>query len=203
MNLSNTHNERVGFTFIRLAFLILFRYKFIVWASIVSLMISSCKNVDLEDVSGITEPLTSPVERAENLVYLYSDSALIRARLTSPYMQKILAEEPYIEMPKGLIIKFFDLNGHENSFIKANYGIRYYEKQSSTLQGNVVVVNIDGDTLQTEELIWDERNEKVYSTKKVSVRTKDEIINSDGFESDINFTEYKFKNITGIINLNE
>ena len=51
--------------------------------------------------------------------------------------------------------------------------------------------------------MWDEKKDKVFSEKFVRVRTEDEIIKSEGFESDPSFSEYRFKNIKGIINLHE
>lgn len=173
------------------------------YLSIFLLFIFGCQNANLEDVEEITNEEVFPAEKAAHVTYVYSDSALIKAVLKTPYMEKYLVEDPYIEMPKGMEVTFFNSYGDEQSYLKANYGIRYTESKLTECEGNVVVVNIEGDTLMTEHLIWDEKKDKVYSEKFVRVRTEDEIINSEGMETDPDFSEYKFKNIKGIINLED
>ena len=68
---------------------------------------------------------------------------------------------------------------------------------------NVEVVNIDGDTLKTEELIWDQKKKKIYSNTFVEIRTKSEIIYGEGLEADETFSNYTIKKITGTIQIDE
>jgi hypothetical protein len=68
-------------------------------------------------------------------------------------------------------------------------------------RNDVVVLNIAGDTLRTEELIWEEATQRVHSDKFVRITTKTEIIMGDGFESDITFKNPKIYKIRGIVNL--
>ena len=66
---------------------------------------------------------------------------------------------------------------------------------------NVVVVNEKGEQLNTENLVWDEKSEKLLSNEFVKITSKDEIIYGTGFEANQNFSKYKIFNIKGTISL--
>lgn len=106
-------------------------------------------------------------------------------------------------MPKGLKATFYDDSLHVKSFIKSNYGIRYTNKETTELKNNVMVINVYGDTLTTEDLIWDENKNKIYSNDIVTVKTPKEIIVSKGFESNPTFTKYKFYHLKGTVSVDQ
>jgi LPS export ABC transporter protein LptC len=70
-----------------------------------------------------------------------------------------------------------------------------------TVKNDVIVVNIKGDTLRTELLIWDEKTNKINTNEAVKITTPDEIIYGDGLESNTEFSQYKIFKIKGIISL--
>ena len=160
---------------------------------------SSCKKNDPKVVEDITSK-APPAEYSTDVVAIYSDSAKVKARLTAPSMIRYLTQES-IEMPKGLFVQFYDTNLNVKSWMKADYGIRYLKTGITQVKGHVQVRNVKGDSLNTEEMFWDERKSKVYGNKFVSVRTKTQIILADGFDSNIDFTDYNFHNIKGVIQL--
>lgn len=162
---------------------------------------SSCRKASVEKIEKLLKEEKYPTETGRGVTFIYSDSAYIRAKLETPLMYKFIGEETIIEMPDGLNVTFFNKFTIPKSFLKAGYGIQYVDKKIIEVKENVVVVNIKGDTLTTEHLIWDERKNKIYSDKSVRVKTKDEIIYAKGFESNPSFSYYKFHDIKGIIQL--
>ena len=70
-----------------------------------------------------------------------------------------------------------------------------------TVKNEVIVVNIKGDTLRTESLVWDEKTNKINTTDNVKITTPDEIIYGEGLESNTAFSEYKIYKITGILSI--
>ena len=61
----------------------------------------------------------------------------------------------------------------------------------------MVVVNRKGERLNTEKLIWDERNELLSSDRFVKITTAEEIIFGDGFEANQDFSRYRIFNVKG------
>jgi LPS export ABC transporter protein LptC len=104
-------------------------------------------------------------------------------------------------MRHGISVDFLNKTGSVESFLKAKYAIRYDREKRMIAKNDVVVLNVDGDTLRTEELTWEESTQRVHSNKFVRITTKTEIIMGDGFESDITFKNPKIYKIRGIVNL--
>ena len=65
---------------------------------------------------------------------------------------------------------------------------------------NVILTNIAGKKLESEELIWDEKNNKIYTDKKVKITTLKEVIEGEGFVSNPDFSEYSISKIHGTFN---
>lgn len=160
----------------------------------------SCKKNDPKEVEALTKK-TIPTEVATGIEAIYSDSAKVRAKLSAPVMIRTLTDSPIVEMPKSLEILFYDADLKVTSKLRANHGIRYIKRNVTIVKGNVVVINVQGDTMNTEEMAWNETTDKVTSNKFVKVKTKEEIILAEGFESDINFTKYNFYKIKGTISV--
>lgn len=139
-----------------------------------------------------------------NVIIIYSDSGVVRARLSAPTFTKVTnTEKPYTEMPEGLHLEFFSGDLDTESELTANYGIIYDDESEMLARDNVKMNNIKGEQMEGEELIWNETEKKIYSDKFVKVTTAEEIIYGDGFEADQDFTSYQVKNIKGIIQINE
>jgi LPS export ABC transporter protein LptC len=158
----------------------------------------------MTEIAAIVPPNDrSPIEISRDVEFILSDSAIVRAKLLTPEMQTFYADEPFVEMPKGLNVTFYDKQTLPSGYLSANYGKRYTLKRIIEVKDNVVVVNTLHDTFTTEFLTWNERQNKVYTDHYVRVKTKDEIITGKGFTSDLSFTNYEFRNIKGIISVNK
>lgn len=151
----------------------------------------------------VVTPFT-PQEKGEQIAITYTDSGTLRARLSAPLVEHFKTGKPRVEMKKGLRVYFYTAADprNPNSMLRADYGIKYELQQQIVLKGDVVVVNNDHDTLNTEMLIWDELHRKISSDKSVRIRKKDEILYGEGFESNEDFSKYKIFHITGIFKRN-
>jgi LPS export ABC transporter protein LptC len=177
----------------------IFKISFI---SLLFFLAISCKKNNMAEIAAIVPSNDhSPLETSRNVEFIITDSAVVRAKLITPLMQTFYAEEPYVEMPEGLNVIFYDSKTIPSGYLSANYGKRYSIKRIIEVKDNVVVVNTQHDTFTTEFLTWNERQNKVYTDHYVRVKTKDEIITGKGFSSDMSFTNYEFRNIKGIISL--
>jgi LPS export ABC transporter protein LptC len=69
------------------------------------------------------------------------------------------------------------------------------------LKNQVNVVNLQQEELSSDELFWDQNKQKIYTSKFVTIKRKNEIIYGDGFESNETFTKYRILNPKGRVHL--
>lgn len=163
----------------------------------------SCKEEDLS-VDELRKVYEAKQERGEDVTILYSENGFTKAKLFAhTFYQKKDIQPPFVEMKDGLRVDFFDGETKITSTLTAKYG-RYYESKGNVLvKDSVVVKNAKGETLNTEELIWNEKLEQFYSDKFVKVTTPTQVIYGDGLEANQDFSEYKIKNVKGVISVDK
>ncbi|NBC08983.1 MAG: LPS export ABC transporter periplasmic protein LptC [Bacteroidetes bacterium] len=170
---------------------------------ILLLALAACEN-DLAEIEALAENYSTQVETAKEVEILYSDSAQVRVRVTGPTMLYHLDRgAPYQEFPDGVVVDFFDDTGAVTSQLTAQYGIRYENKAEVIVRDSVVWQSNEGEKLETEELIWDERRSKIYTKKFVVITRPDEIIYGHGFEADQDFSYSRINAIEGRIKVEE
>lgn len=159
-----------------------------------------CKN-NIEEVNLITKQEKFPDLSNKDIISYYSDSGTTQARLESPLMNHYPGNEPYIEFPKGLHLVFFDDEMGIESSLTADYAIQKENEKIVEVKKNVVVVNKKGEQINSEHLIWETAKKRVYSNVFVKIRTAEEIIFGEGFESNEDFSRYKIFKIKGTIQI--
>ena len=71
-------------------------------------------------------------------------------------------------------------------------------------EGNVIVRNLKKkEQLNSEELFWNLKEEKIFTEKFVRIETEDEILLGEGLEASQDFENYTIKNPTGIISIDD
>ncbi|MCD6019654.1 MAG: hypothetical protein K0S53_2775 [Bacteroidetes bacterium] len=171
---------------------------------VVVFSVSSCET-DRNEIMALGKKNVMPDLTGKGVTMLYSDSTVLKIKLQTPQMQKYVkgVKEPITIMPKGLFVIFYDDNAKEATTLKADYGVRYEASKRMEVKYNVEVVNINGEKLNTEHLIWDENKKKIISNAFVKITTSKEIIMGKGLEANQDFTQYEIKEITGTIRIED
>lgn len=170
-----------------------------IFALLAALAMGACGRQP-EDVTALSADLNPDVELAEDVQIVYSDSARVRIRISGPRMLSYVSKaEPRQEFPDGVVVDFFDPNLQIASTLVGRYAIRYEHKGQVVVQDSVVWQSLLGERLETEELIWDEKLQKVYSNKFAVIKRPDEIIYGHGFTSNQDFTDARINAVEGII----
>ncbi|MCB0634214.1 MAG: LPS export ABC transporter periplasmic protein LptC [Saprospiraceae bacterium] len=166
-------------------------------------LLSACEN-DPSDVAALLATLNPEVEQATEVEILYSDSSLIKVRIQGPTMLTYLdRNDQRQEFPDGVRVEFFSPEGDITSVLTAKYGVRIDSKNQIIVRDSVVWQSVEQEKLETEELIWDERAEKVFTQKFVVITRPDEIITGHGFESDQNFENARINAVDGRIKISD
>jgi LPS export ABC transporter protein LptC len=170
---------------------------------LVAFTLASCEN-DLAKVEKIASNEASlPVETSRDINIIYSDSARVKAQLSSPLLKFYKVANPYHEMPSGLKVDFYGEDLKIESTLTAKSGRKFQNQGIIEVKDSVVVINEKGERLNTERLIWNEKTRKIYTDKFVKITTPNEVIYGEGMEANQNFTNYKIFKIKGIINVKD
>ncbi|MCB0643626.1 MAG: LPS export ABC transporter periplasmic protein LptC [Phaeodactylibacter sp.] len=168
-----------------------------------ALLLHACRN-ELAEVAEVVSADALQVERIENFQMLYSDSAVVRVRVTGATMLRHLDKQlPRQEFIDGVVVEFFGPGQHVSSRLTSKYAIRYETEGRVIVRDSVVWQTINDEILETEELIWDEKEKKVYTNKFVTIQRPDEIIYGHGFEANEDFTHSKIKAVEGKIKIDD
>ncbi len=172
-------------------------------AFLIAVLLSACEN-DISEVNRLFSKEETLVETAKEVEMLYSDSSILKLRIVAPTLLRYIEKsEPFQEFPDGLYVEFFSENGEEVvGRLTAGYAQRFDNDDRFIVRDSVVWEGSQGEKLETEELTWDEENDKVHTNKFVIVRRPDEIIYGHGFESNQKFTEWRIRAIEGRIKAN-
>jgi LPS export ABC transporter protein LptC len=183
------------------------KLRIIIFSALFIALISfnACENnIDVVNLlTSSTEEL--PVKSDKDVEILYSDSAQVRAKLTASRLNQYVGKKPYIELPKGMEIIFYNKKNEQQTKLTADYGIGYNtdgsELNKMEAKKNVVVINEKGEKLNTEHLIWDAITQKIYTEEFVKITTKDETIWGDGLKANQDFSNYEILHPKGSIAL--
>ena len=159
----------------------------------------ACEN-DVKQIDSLLQKKTG-VEEAVDVTSFMSQDGLMKAKLTAPFMLRYMIDTPYLEFPHKLHVDFYNDTGRVESTLDAKYA-RYKENERKVyLRDSVRVINvINGDTLKTEELWWDQELQEFYTDKPVAVHQKDKtIFGQSGLRAAQNFSWYTFFGTTGTV----
>lgn len=175
-------------------------FNFAILISVI-IIVPACTN-KLEEINALTQKEDLPDMKVKNLVTHYTANGELKVVLETPTAYKYLKKnDGFTLFPEGLNLTFYDANRKIHSKLSAKYGIYEDKKKIAHVKDSVVLTNVNGSVLETEELYFDEASEKIYSIKLVKITDKYgfSIQGAGGFESNIDFTVYRFTDVTGFI----
>ena len=145
----------------------------------------------------------APLDKATDVTSYFSQNGLTKAKLTSPLMTMEQADTPKTEFPKTLHVDFYD-SVKLQSKLFAKYGLYYPNKHLVYLKDSVIIFNMQGDTLRSEELWWDQNKELIYTNKAVHIRKPEgEKTDGTGLTANQNFSSWTITNAKGVLNVGD
>lgn len=162
------------------------------------MMLFSCEN-SIEEVNKVAgaEKDTIAGIKAYNIKYFRSDSGKLQIILKAPLMISYDdPKNPYSEFPEGFEVYMFENDSVQKAYVTARYGINYSKRKYLEARNDVVVKNfLTKEQLNTENLIWDQKNKKIYARTFVKITTPDKIIFGDSLHANEDFSKRTIFNI--------
>lgn len=148
---------------------------------------------------GNVDPEVFPTMLTTDVSTLVSDSGYTRYHLTTDlWLVFDAAREPKWRFPTGLFMERYNDNMEVTSTFQSDSAIYLTNKRLWRFDGDVRMRNTDGDRFATEQLFWDQAEQKVYSDSFIHIERVDRILEGYGFISNEQMTEYTILNVSGI-----
>lgn len=164
-----------------------------------AILLFGCEN-NIEQIKAFSNSENLPVGEAVNIETIFTDSGEVRFMMKAPQLLQFESENGnYFEFPQGIELVKFDSDKNVISSITADYAKQFIKEKKWEAKNNVIATNAQGDTLKTEHLFWEEKEEKIYTEEFVKIIRTDQIITGVGFQSDQSLENWKIKNPKGTI----
>lgn len=153
----------------------------------------ACDSNEKEYVDMPFDKETTPTMYTDSVTMLISDSGVVRYKIiTTDWKIFESASDPYSYFPEGIYLEKFDTSFHKEVTLKADTAWNYTRQKIWKLKGHVFIKNIKDETFSSEEVIWDERQQKVHSDKYIEINRPNKLmLKGFGFESNQSMTEYR------------
>ena len=163
--------------------------------TIVVTMLFSCKN-NFKEVQQIGVLQNEPIGVAKNINLKYTEAedsiGRLIANLESPKMLDYSNRDfSFYEFPDGVRLSLYD-NKNQKNVVLADYAIVYDETDLIDLQGNVILITPQNDSLFAEQMYYDQKLEWLFSNLPVALKSA----TSNSGKGDIFDSDTKFKNYT-------
>lgn len=171
---------------------------------ILLLAVSSCTPNKPEEIKAVTSSEGLPGLSIKDLTTVITDSGKIKYRFVTPELLQFENKtDPTIEFPSGLHLFILDRKEQVEAQIKCKKAIYFKKKELWELKQDVEAVNMKEEVINTELLYWDQKKHTIYSDQYIKITRQSEIITGYGFESDEKLENYKIKNISGILEIED
>ncbi|MBN1637961.1 MAG: LPS export ABC transporter periplasmic protein LptC [Ignavibacteriales bacterium] len=133
-----------------------------------------------------------PVHESWDTKIIFSEQGITKAILYAKHLE--ILEDQQGTFVDGVKIDFYDKNEILISTLTSDKGRVDDKTQNMFAVGNVVVVNEENTTVETDELMWRKVDQMIMTDKYVVFTSANERIEGYGFESSQSLKNYKIFN---------
>lgn len=137
-----------------------------------------------------------PLSQVKDLDATLRDENKTVIRIKAPTQLEFKTKD--MEFPDGLYVEFYDSEGNLSTTLTSKRAKFNKGQNKWTLNDSVTLNNVHKrETLITQELIYDRKNKRIFTAKRVRIITPEFNIVGIGLESDEQFDKYKLHSVTG------
>lgn len=158
----------------------------------------------MEDVRSAVSPLQESWDVHYAVTETDPDAVASRPRLDiqAPYMAAYETEDSTYTMMVGdslnrVTVHFYDEEGDTSAVLVANRVILYDEEDRFEARGNVIAETPDDKRLESEHLVWLEKEREVRTPGFVRITTPQERVQGYDLIADENLDSYTLRRVTG------
>ncbi len=159
------------------------------------IVFTSCDDKAKPKVNLTMEEENIPIQESWNSKILFTENGILKGILYTDYLEAY--KKPKEKLLKTVKVEFFNTSGIKTSQLTSKRGRIDDLTQDMYALDSVVAINDSANVrLETEELMWRKKDQKIVSEKFVRITTETEIIEGYGLVSDQHIQNYVIKNVT-------
>jgi hypothetical protein len=126
---------------------------------------------------------------------LISDSGITRFRMVADVWKVFdRASEPHWFFPEGIYLEQFDTLFHIEATVLADTAWNFSTQELWRLVGNVQIENREGTRFTTEEMFWNQAEQRFFGNKFIEIIEADgSEFRGQGFEANQDLTEHRIR----------
>ena len=159
-------------------------------------VLSSCTN-DPKLVQDFVRDKKQPVEQIKGALLLHTEKGKVKVKVVANNIERFQDIQPSLIFSNHLEVHFYNDSSQLQSTLKADDASIDEETKIMLAKNNVILISVNDKKLETDELLWDENRNKIYTNKKVKITTGKEVIFGEGFTSTPDFKKYSITKIHG------
>jgi LPS export ABC transporter protein LptC len=136
-----------------------------------------------------------PIQQSWNSKILFTENGILKGILYTDYLEAF--KKPKEKLLTKVRVEFFNSKGIKTSQLTSKRGRIDDLTQDMYAIDSVVAINDSANVkLETDELMWRKKDQKIVSEKFVRITTETEVIEGYGLVSDQHIQNYVIKNVT-------
>ena len=167
---------------------------------LLSIVLVACTN-DPKLVQEFVSDKEQAIEQIKGAELLHTENGKLKVRILTNKIERFKDQQPGLIFSEHMEVYFYNDSSELKSTLMANDASIDEDTKIMLAQNNVVLTSNDNKKLETEELVWDEIKNKIYTDKKVKITTGKEVVYGQGFTSNADFSQYSITKIYGTFDL--
>lgn len=167
--------------------------------NLVLAMLLGCTKTPDRNPNAMDPFISAPLHTSYSISVTFSDSSLTRATLKAG---SAIVDEVHMQtaLGGGVYVVFYNrTTGAPSAWLKADSASIDDRTKDMTAIGNVRVQSDSSHTtLDTPQLVWMQKEERIRTSEAVRITTPTEVIDGVGLVSDQFLTDYKIFKVRGI-----
>tara|TARA_B110000438_G_scaffold191047_1_gene182682 strand:+ start:483 stop:1007 length:525 start_codon:yes stop_codon:yes gene_type:complete len=163
-----------------------------------SVVLVACTN-DPKLVQNFVSDREQPIEEMTKPRLFHTENGKIKVYIKAAKIERFQHQKPELLL-KTMKVSFYNASSDLQSTLEANNASIDEDQKIMLAENNVVLISKDNKKLETDELIWDEKKNKIYTDKPVKITTNKEVVYGEGFISNPDFSQYSIAKIRGTFN---
>lgn len=160
-----------------------------------ALAVSACTQISAPPAGEPTPGELPEQELFHSTIHFYQDDRL-SGTLQAGRIRKYVKRSTVL-LDSGVVMEFYDEQGRRTTVLTSDSGRADEMRRDMIATGHVVAHSDSGQTLETEQLRWENRTRKIISDTNVKLTTQTDTIYGEGFVSDEHLKNWQIMHPTG------